>query len=77
VRSFPLLFRHVHSGPARAQSHDPDRGASRPPPRSAAARPQYTFFDQCVLESLPTVQNFVALADKAKECVAVREKRKA
>jgi hypothetical protein len=35
---------------------------------------KYTFFDQCVLESLPMVQNFVALADKAKECVAAREK---
>ncbi len=35
---------------------------------------KYTFFDQCVLETLPMVQNFVALADKAKECVAAREK---
>jgi hypothetical protein len=34
---------------------------------------KYTFFDQCVLESLPTVQDFLALADKAKECVAARE----
>jgi hypothetical protein len=35
---------------------------------------KYTFFDQCVLETLPMVQNFVALADKTKECVAAREK---
>jgi hypothetical protein len=34
---------------------------------------KYTFFDQCVLESLPMVQNFAALADKTKECVAARE----
>jgi hypothetical protein len=34
---------------------------------------KYTFFDQCVLESLPMVQNFPALADKAKDCVAARE----
>jgi hypothetical protein len=34
---------------------------------------KYTFFDQCVLESLPMVQNFVTLADKAKECVGERE----
>lgn len=34
---------------------------------------QYTFFDQCVLETLPTVEDFVALADKAKTCVADRE----
>jgi hypothetical protein len=34
---------------------------------------QYTFFDQCILESLPMVPNFPALADKTKECVAARE----
>ncbi len=34
----------------------------------------YTFFDQCVLESLPKVMTFPALADTAKECVAMREK---
>ena len=34
---------------------------------------KYTFFDQCVLESLPMVPNFPALADKTKECVAARE----
>jgi len=34
---------------------------------------KYTFFDQCVLESLPMVQNFLLLADKAKQCVAARE----
>jgi hypothetical protein len=34
---------------------------------------KYTFFDQCVLETLPKVQNFPALADKAKECVSARE----
>jgi len=33
----------------------------------------YTFFDQCVLESLPKSNNFPALADRAKECVAARE----
>ena len=34
---------------------------------------QYTFFDQCVLESLPSVDDFLMLAGKAKECVAARE----
>ena len=34
---------------------------------------QYTFFDQCVLETLPSVQDFVALADKVKTCVSDRE----
>jgi len=34
----------------------------------------YTFFDQCILESLPKANNFPALADKTKECVAAREK---
>ena len=34
----------------------------------------YTFFDQCVLESVPMVPNFPALADKTKDCVAAREK---
>ncbi|HEY4265191.1 MAG TPA: C13 family peptidase [Micropepsaceae bacterium] len=34
---------------------------------------KYTFFDQCVLETLPMVQNFSALADKVKDCVAERE----
>jgi len=34
---------------------------------------KYTFFDQCVLESLPMVQDFVALSDKTKICVADRE----
>jgi Peptidase C13 family len=34
---------------------------------------QYTFFDQCFLESLPMSPNFPALADKTKECVAARE----
>ena len=34
---------------------------------------QYTFFDQCILESLPMSQNFPGLADKARECVAARE----
>ena len=34
---------------------------------------QYTFFDQCILESLAVVPNFPALADKAKECVTARE----
>jgi hypothetical protein len=34
---------------------------------------QYTFFDQCFLESLPMVSDFVALAHTAQECVAKRE----
>jgi len=34
---------------------------------------KYTFFDQCVLESLPMVQDFLSLADKTKTCVAERE----
>jgi hypothetical protein len=34
---------------------------------------KYTFFDQCVLETLPMVQDFLALADKTKTCVAERE----
>jgi hypothetical protein len=34
---------------------------------------KYTFFDQCILESLAKVPNFPALADKTKECVATRE----
>lgn len=35
---------------------------------------KYTFFDQCILESLPKSMNFPMLADDAKECVAAREK---
>ncbi|HEX5280301.1 MAG TPA: C13 family peptidase [Micropepsaceae bacterium] len=34
---------------------------------------KYTFFDQCVLETLPKVTTFPALYDMAKECVAARE----
>jgi len=34
----------------------------------------YTFFDQCILESLPESMTFPMLADTAKECVAAREK---
>lgn len=34
---------------------------------------EYTFFDQCFLESLPMASDFVALAGKAQECVATRE----
>jgi len=34
----------------------------------------YTFFDQCVLESLPKAGDFPALAATTKECVAAREK---
>jgi hypothetical protein len=34
----------------------------------------YTFFDQCILESLPKSMTFPMLADTAKECVAAREK---
>ena len=33
----------------------------------------YTFFDQCILESLPKSTNFPALAGPTKECVAARE----
>jgi hypothetical protein len=33
----------------------------------------YTFFDQCVLESLPKTNTFPGLADLARECVAARE----
>jgi Peptidase C13 family len=33
----------------------------------------YTFFDQCILESLPKAHSFPMLADQAKECVAARE----
>jgi hypothetical protein len=35
---------------------------------------QYTFFDQCVLESLPKSPDFPALAATTKDCVALREK---
>jgi Peptidase C13 family len=35
---------------------------------------QYTFFDQCVLESLPKSPDFPALAATTKDCVATREK---
>jgi len=35
---------------------------------------QYTFFDQCVLESLPQSPDFLALAATTKDCVATREK---
>lgn len=34
---------------------------------------KYTFFDQCVLETLPMVQDFLTLADKTKTCVTERE----
>lgn len=34
---------------------------------------KYTFFDQCILETLPKVTTFPPLYDKAKECVAARE----
>jgi hypothetical protein len=34
----------------------------------------YTFFDQCILESLPKVMTFPMLGDTAKECVSTREK---
>lgn len=33
----------------------------------------YTFFDQCVLESLPMSNDFSALAEKTKSCVVARE----
>jgi hypothetical protein len=35
---------------------------------------KYTFFDQCVIESIPAAANFPALAGKVRECVASREK---
>ena len=35
---------------------------------------QYTFFDQCVLESLPKSPDFPGLATTTKDCVALREK---
>ena len=35
---------------------------------------QYTFFDQCVLESLPKSPDFPALAATTKDCVGLREK---
>jgi hypothetical protein len=35
---------------------------------------QYTFFDQCVLESLPKSPDFPALAVTTKDCVGAREK---
>lgn len=35
---------------------------------------QYTFFDQCVLESLPMSPDFAGLAGTTKDCVATREK---
>jgi len=35
---------------------------------------EYTFFDQCVLESLPMSPHFPALAYKTQDCVALREK---
>jgi len=34
---------------------------------------KYTFFDQCILETLPKVTTFPPLYDMAKECVAARE----
>src|SRR5438105_692480 len=34
----------------------------------------YTFFDQCILESLPNANSFPMLADQARECVAARER---
>lgn len=35
---------------------------------------KYTFFDQCVLESIPAAPNFPRLAAKVQDCVATREK---
>lgn len=35
---------------------------------------EYTFFDQCVLESLPKSENFPVLAYNTQDCVAAREK---
>ena len=36
---------------------------------------QYTFFDQCVLESLPVSQTFPDMAKRAQDCVAAREQK--
>jgi hypothetical protein len=36
---------------------------------------KYTFFDQCVLESIPQSQTFPDLAMKAQACVAAREEK--
>jgi hypothetical protein len=35
---------------------------------------KYTFFDQCVIETIPVVPNFPRLAGKVQDCVAAREK---
>ena len=35
---------------------------------------QYTFFDHCMLESLPLTPNFAALGVEVQDCVAAREK---
>jgi hypothetical protein len=35
---------------------------------------KYTFFDQCIIESMPKAKTFPMLSDLAKECVASREK---
>jgi hypothetical protein len=35
---------------------------------------KYTYFDTCILQVLPIVDDFVALADAAKACVAAKEK---
>ena len=35
----------------------------------------YTFFDQCVLESMPNSQNFPEMAKKTQDCVAAREQK--
>lgn len=35
---------------------------------------RYTFFDQCVIESIPMAPNFPRLAVKVQDCVAAREK---
>jgi hypothetical protein len=36
---------------------------------------RYPFFDACVLEALPTVSDFLALARRARACVARRERQ--
>ncbi len=35
----------------------------------------YTFFDQCVLESMPNSQSFPDMAKKTQDCVAAREQK--
>lgn len=51
--------------------------ASRPDRASfgCGADTRYTFFDKCILQSLPTSHTFPILGKEAKSCVAAREKK--